>query len=194
MWLRIALASTAATLVIHLVVLAVNSFSPVATPVSELSRHQWGVLQTIGLVAFGVAHIALAVALGGMDRGRLWPVARALLVAAGVGLVYVAYDFASGASGEPSSSLGLWIVASLTGAAMGASQPGLSRLVRPVGIFSAVCLGLWLWMVPVFLLVDDAWRGGYERMVGGIYIVWLAGVAFGLMRRRNASAATVQPD
>lgn len=190
MWLRIALASTATTLIIHLVVLVVNGQDPVATPVGELSRHRWGSLHGVGLVVFGLAHVALAVALRGVDRGRLWPVARTLLVAAGVGLCYVAYDFATASPGAAApSNLPLWIVASLTGTAMGALQPGLSRQVPRLGIFSAVCLGLWLWMIPMFLFVDDTWRGAYERMVGGIYVLWTAGVALGLMRLRDADRA-----
>ena len=34
-----------------------------------------------------------AIALGGLDRGRLWPVARALLLAGGVGQTFVAHYF-----------------------------------------------------------------------------------------------------
>ncbi|MFK8014214.1 MAG: DUF998 domain-containing protein [Gammaproteobacteria bacterium] len=185
MWLRFALISSGLTLLIHLVMLVITGQNPIVMPVSELSRHAFGMLHTAALVLFGGAHIALAIALGGMDRGRLWPIARGLLIAAGIGLIYVAYYYLTASDVEistPGADIRLWIVASLTGAAMGALQPGLSRQARRLGILSTVCLGLWLWMVPVFFFVDDTWIGAYQRTVGAIYVFWLTSVSLGLLR------------
>ncbi len=180
-----ALTGAVLTPVLHLAVLMVNGLDPVASPVSELSRDTWGALHTFELVLFGIAHIALALALAGLDSGRLWPVARGLLVASGVGLVYVAFYFAGAPDGVlygPDANDPLWIVASLTGFAMGALQPGLSRKSRRLGIFSTVCLGVWLWLIPVVLFVDESWLGAYERLVGIVYVIWLAGVSQSLLR------------
>lgn len=194
MWLRLALVGSVLTLVLHVVVLIVTGQNPVETPISELSRHSLGWLHTLGLVFFGCAHVALAVALGGLDRGRLWPYARALMVASGATLVYVAYYFATAdadALRGPDANDPLWVVASLTGLAMGALQPGLSRLSPRLGLFSTICLGIWLWLVPVILLVNDSWLGAYERLVGTVYIIWMVGVTLGVImiaNRRDAPA------
>jgi hypothetical protein len=185
MWLRIAQLASAATPLLHCVVLLAAGQDAVSDPVSELSRHAWGVLHTLGLVLFGIAHVALAIALGGLDRGRLWPYGRALLGASGATLFFIAYYFMNA---EPETLSGpgandpLWVVASLAGLAMGALQPGLSRLSRHLGLFSAVCLGIWLWLVPVILLVDDTWMGAYERLVGLVYVLWVFGLSTALLQ------------
>lgn len=185
MWIKFALIGTLLTLLFHVVVLMVTGQDPVTTPISFLSRHELGQLQSSGLVLFGMAHVALAVALGGLDRGRLWPIARVLLTLSGLGLIYVAWYFANStdlALGLPSANDPLWIVATLTGLAMGALQPGLGRLSRGLGIFSALCLGIWLLLVPVILLVNASWLGAYERLVGLVYVTWMAGVSTTLLR------------
>ena len=188
-WLRLALIGSVLALVVHLVVLLISGQNPIQTPISQLSRHQWGWLQSLGLIGFGGAHIALAVALRKMDHGRLWPYGRALLVASGVTLFYIAYYFvASGdaALSGPDANDPLWIVASLTGTAMGALQPGLARLARGLGLFSAMCLGVWLWLIVLLIFVNDSWLGAYERIVGAVYLAWITGVTLGLIKARNA--------
>jgi hypothetical protein len=188
MWLRIAQIASIATPLLHCVVLLVTGQDAVRDPVSELSRHAWGVLHTVGLVLFGAAHVALAIALGGLDRGRLWPYGRALLVASGATLLFIAYYFMNAdpdTLSGPGANDPLWVVASLVGFAMGALQPGLSRLSRQLGLFSAVCLGIWLWLVPVILLVDDSWLGAYERIVGTVYVIWIFGVSSMLLQLKG---------
>lgn len=191
MWLRIALALSIATPILHMVVLAASGQDAVTDPISELSRHRWGGLHTAGLLLFGVAHVAIAIALGGLDRGRLWPYGRALLFSSGATLFYVAFYFMNSDATTlrgPDANDPLWIVACLVGLAMGALQPGLSRLSRSLGLFSAVCLGIWLWLVPVILLVDQSWLGAYERIVGTVYVTWIAGVAFLVLKLGGNSA------
>ncbi len=184
MWLRFTLFASLLTPILHVIVLLLGGQNGVTTPISALSRPPWGILHTLELVLFAAAHLALAYALGGLDRGRLWPFGRSLLVASGGVLVYIAYFFAAADEtvlrGE-SANDPLWIVATLTGVAMGALQPGLSRLSRPLGLFSVVCLGVWLWLIPTILFVNDSWIGAYERIVGAVYVTWMAGVTLGLI-------------
>lgn len=185
MWLRLALIASLVTPFLHIIVLLVSGQDAVATPISELSRQAWGLLHTLELVLFGAAHVALAVGLGGLDHGRLWPYGRLLLVASGGVLVYIAYFFSTADAGTlrgPNANDPLWIVATLTGIAMGALQPGLSRLSSKLGLFSAICLGIWLWLIPLILLVDDSWLGAYERLVGFVYVTWMVGISLGLIR------------
>ncbi|MDJ0938884.1 MAG: hypothetical protein QNJ00_03895 [Woeseiaceae bacterium] len=185
MWLRFAFIASLLTPFLHVVVLLASGQDVISTPVSALSRERWGVLHTLELVLFGAAHLALAAALGGLDRGRLWPYGRSLLVASGFVLVYIAYFFSTADADRlsgPEANDPLWIVATLTGIAMGALQPGLSRLSRQLGIFSAFCLGVWLWLVPLILLVDESWIGAYERIVGFVYVTWMMGLTLGLIR------------
>lgn len=192
MWIKFALIGTLLTFVFHITVLLITGQDPVTTPVSALSQHELGELQSSGLVLFGLAHVALAFALTGFDRGRLWPLAQGLLTASGIGLVYVAWYFANSTTaqlGSPQANDPLWIVASLTGAAMGALQPGLARLSRGLGLFSALCLGVWLLLIPLILLVNDSWIGAYERLVGAVYVTWVAGISFGLLKLSIAAKA-----
>lgn len=184
MWLRFALFGSLAVALLHVVVLIVTGQDPVSTPISQLSRYELGFLHTSGLVLFGGAHIALAIALAGLDHGKFWPIARAVLAASGIALFYVAYYFATFSQQILSASGAndpLWIVASLTGIAMGVLQPGLSRLSSQLGLFSALCLGIWLLLVPLILLVNDQWLGAYERIVGCVYVVWMAGISSKLL-------------
>jgi hypothetical protein len=48
-----------------------------------------------------------------------------------------------------------------------------------------VCLGIWLWLVPVILLVDDSWLGAYERIVGIVYVIWIFGVSSMLLQLKG---------
>ncbi len=183
MTLRFAFIASMLTPFLHILVLLVSGQDAMTTPVSELSRQAWGVLHTVGLVLFSAAHFALAAGLSGLDRGRLWPYGRALLACSGAVLIYIAYFFSAAEAEQlrgPEANDPLWIVATLTGIAMGVLQPGLSRLSRPLGLFSAFCLGIWLWLIPVILLVTDSWIGAYERIVGIVYVVWMMGMSLGL--------------
>jgi hypothetical protein len=183
MWLRFALVSSVVTFPIHLYILMASGLNPVSSPISDLSRGDWAALHTLSLASFGMAHLTLAAGIRGLDSGRLWALARVFLALAGAGLVFVGYFFLSASPATlsaPGASAPLWIVASLTGVAMGAMQPGLSRRARALSIFSALCLGLWMWMVPVFFFVGDDWIGAYQRGVGLIYMIWLVGVSLGL--------------
>ena len=144
MWLKFALGASLLTPILHSVVLAISGQDAISTPISNLSQPPWGVLHTIELVLFGGAHVAIAAVIGGMDRGRLWPYGRVLLAASGLVLVYIAYFFSAAESDTlrgPEANDPLWIVATLTGIAMGALQPGLARLSRWLGTFAALCLG-----------------------------------------------------
>ncbi len=195
MLLRIALVAAAATPILHTIVLILSGQDAVTDPISELSRHAWGDLQTIGLVLFGLAHIALAAGLRGLDHGRLWPYGRAVLAVSGAMLFFIAWFFATAETSTlrgPNANDPLWMVASLVGLAMGALQPGLSRISTKLGLFSAVCLGIWLWLVPLILLVNESWLGAYERIVGTVYVVWMIGVSAELLlltARNQGSAA-----
>jgi len=184
-WLQLALLGALLAPVAHVVVLIVNGQNPIPTPISRLSREGLAWLQTGALVLFGVAHVALAIALGGLDRGRLWPIARGLLAAAGIGNAYLAVYFVNASDAVlygPGANDPLWVIASLTGLAMGAVLPGLARQVRLLGAFTLLTLGVWLWLVPTIFLVTESWLGLYERIVGAVYVIWIAGVSWGLIR------------
>ncbi|MEM7765418.1 MAG: hypothetical protein AAF290_15235 [Pseudomonadota bacterium] len=186
-WLKIALFGALLTPACHVVVLFVNGFDPIKSQVIQLSRHQLAIVHTAGLASFGLAHLALSLALGGLDRGKLWPMARALLAASGFGLIYTAWFFAAVSDIELASGASdpLWVVASLTGVAMGALQPGLSRVAPRLGLFSAICLGIWLWLIPVAYFVNDQWIGAYERIVGCVYVTWVTGVSAALIKAKR---------
>lgn len=190
MWLRFALLASLLTPVLHAVVLLISGQDAMATPVRTLSRPPWGALHTVGLVLFSAAHVALAVGLGSLNDGGLWRWGRWLLIASSAVLIYIAYFFSAADPGAPAGTSAndpLWIVATLTGFAMGALQPGLSRLSHHLGMFSAICLGVWLWLVPLALFVDNSWIGGYERIVGIVYVTWMTGLTFGLLRLDGGS-------
>lgn len=196
MWFRLALAASLLTPVIHIAVLLRSGQDVAATAIAELSQSPWGALHSAELVLFSCAHLALAVGLGQRDKGRLWPFGRLLLAASGLMLLYVAYYFATASLAElrgPEANDPLWIVATLTGLAMGALGPGLARLSRQLGLMSGICLGLWLWLVPLILLVDNSWIGAYERLVGTVYVAWTTGLSLGLLRLGHNPHAGSEP-
>ena len=189
MWSRIALIAASATPILHCVVLFLSDQNAVTVPISSLSRADCGELHTLGVVVFGIAHVALAIDLAGRDTGRLWPYGRLLLAASGTLLFYVAFYFATASPDRlqgADANDPLWVVATLIGLAMGALQPGLSRLSRAAGLFSATCLGLWLWLALLAFFVDTGWIGLYERLVGSVYVIWIIGVAAVLNEREPA--------
>ncbi len=193
MWLKTALVAATATPILHSLVLALSGQNGVTEPISALSRAPWGGLQTLGLVLFGLAHVALALELAGRVQSRLWHVGRLLLGASGGLLFYVAFYFMSANPATlrgPDANDPLWIVASLIGLSMGALQPGLSRIAQGLGLFSAVCLGLWIWLAGFSLLVDETWLGLYERTVGAVYVTWVIGVSGALLERGNKQGST----
>lgn len=196
--LQLAILCTLLTPVLHIVVLANTAQSAVSTPISELSRQQWGALHSAGLVLFGSAHLLLALALRGLDRGRLWPVGRAMLAGSGLTLWGVAafFTFAEDATLRgPEASDPLWVLASLIGFSMGLLQPGLSRLGRGVSRFNALCLTAWLLLIPLALFAEQ-WIGAYERTVGSIYVLWMLGISGGMLlvaRHHREHAATARP-
>ncbi|MEM1434739.1 MAG: DUF998 domain-containing protein [Pseudomonadota bacterium] len=186
MWLRIALVTSLLTPFLHIVVLFSSGLDGIETPISELSGQPRGALHTLALVLFATAHGALAAALGGLDSGRFWPYGRVLLALSGAALLYIAFFFATAGAESlrgPAANDPLWIVATLIGFAMGALQPGLSRQARTLGWFNLACVVIWLLLIPTILLVDDSWIGAYERIVGSVYVVWIVGVALGLVGR-----------
>ena len=184
--------ASAAMPTIHCAVLLISGQDAVKDPISELSRHHWGGFHTLALVLFGAAQVALVIALTGLDRGRAWHCGRLFLGASGAALFFIAYYFVS-ASPEilhgPEANDPLWFVASLVGLAMGALQPGFNRLSRGLGIFNGVCLGMWLMLVPLILFVDETWLGAYERLVGSVYVAWVVGVTYALLRQRGVDIA-----
>ncbi len=197
MSLRFAFAASVLTPFLHIIVLLASGQDAIATPISQLSREAWGVLHTIELVLFGAAHLALAAGLGGLDNGRLWPYGRLLLVSSGGVLVYIAYFFSTADDSlisGPEANDPLWVVATLTGIAMGALQPGLSRLSFKLGLFSSICLGVWLWLIPLILLVNDSWIGAYERIVGTVYTVWMVGITLSILRLGERPMPSRGPD
>ncbi|MEL6868837.1 MAG: hypothetical protein AAFO81_03465 [Pseudomonadota bacterium] len=193
MWLKFALVGSLLTPLLHVIVLIVNGQDPIATPISQLSQFKLAYLHTLELTIFGCAHVALAIALNGLDHGRLWPYARGLLVGSGAALIYIAWYFVSNDQATLTAANAndpLWIVASLTGTAIGTLQPGLSRLSPRLGLFSAMCLGIWILLVPLTFFVNASWLGAYERIVGAIYVIWMVGVSAKLLLLTRDSATS----
>ncbi len=64
-----------------------------------------------------------------------------------------------------------------------AFQPGARRWSAGLGRFNATCLLIWLLLVPLTLLVNPTWLGGYERIVGRTYLIWVFGLAAARIKR-----------
>ncbi|MEM0953107.1 MAG: hypothetical protein AAGI24_03100 [Pseudomonadota bacterium] len=193
MLLRLALTLTLITPLMHIAVL-LSSELTVHDPISVLSQSQWGMLHTVGLLAFVAAHGLLALTLGSRDSGWFWPIGRGLLVAAGVNLVYVSYYFAATPAAvllAPGANDPLWLVATLIGFAMGLLQPGFSRLSPALGHFNLCCLAAWILLIPATLLIGVISLGVYERVVGGVYLAWIGCILITLLRheRRDSPSA-----
>jgi len=182
--LRVSLLCALVTPLLHACVLLASDRLSVDEPISALSHASLGWLHTVSLLLFAVAHIGLGLAMAGRDHGRLWPYGRALLLISGALLCYVAWYFAvSGPETLEAAGANdpLWVVATLIGFAMGCLQPGLIRQSRSLGHFNAACAVLWILLIPAVLLIGVVSLGVYERTVGLVYVVWIAGVAGGLL-------------
>jgi len=187
---RLALGLALLTPVLHVVVLFACGDNSYREPIAVLSQGRWGELQTIGLLLFGAAQILLACSMGGLDQGLFWRLGRILLGLAGVCLFPVAWFFATApetALQGPEANDPLWVVACLVGGSMGLLQPGLGRLSVGLGRFNAVCLLVWLLLIPAILLIGVISMGSYERSVGLVYTIWVAGLCFAIgdPRRRR---------
>ncbi len=185
-YFRFALYAGALTPVLHLIVLITSGQDAIRTPISQLSRQQGGDLHSLALALFGAAIVAMALGFRRVSTGKLWPWARIVLVLSGLAVWYITWYFKEA---DPAMLVGpdandpLWIAASLTGLAMGMLQPGLSRRSQSLGMFSAVCLGIWILLVPLILLVNESWLGLYERIVGIVYVTWIVGISYVIINK-----------
>lgn len=180
----LALTCALLTPVLHLIVLTGSHLDPAATHISELTHTPLGDLHTIALLLFGGAQLVLGLALGSLDHGRLWPAARILLKGSGIAVAWIAYRYHQLGPEVDASVISdpLWIVASLVGVAMGCLLPGLSRIAPGLARFNGACLMVWVLLIPLAAFTDEALIGAYERLVGSIYAVWVAGLCVGLLR------------
>ena len=175
----------------HLTVLLASGQSALSTPIGELSRGTDGGLHGLGLLAFAAANLALVVVLH--SRRTAWPrrAAQLLLAVDAVLLLHLARHFAS-ASEERLQEGGvndpLVIIACVVGLAMGLLVPSLMKRTPRAGLWNIVCLALWIALFPLALFVDGGWIGAYERFVGGVFVLWMAGLAVlvGLLPRRRS--------
>lgn len=177
---RLVLAATIVSLSLHCLVLTGSAEISYRDPISWLSHSAWGKLHTLGLVFFGAAQVALALALKGLDHGRFWLPARAVLTAAGISIFCVAYFFSTTSADVLKSAEvfdPLWIVASCAGLAMGLFQPGFNRLSPLLGRLNLICLIVWCLLIPATLLIGHISLGVYERSVGAVYLAWVAMVS-----------------
>ena len=177
--------------VAHVAALNAGGHDIMATPVSALSRGDAGIVHTLGLCAFALAHISLFVALRDRDHGTLWALGRVLVLAAGVGILGVAAYFALAHASRlmgPEANDPLSAVASVVGIAMAALQRGWARQSRRMGRVNAAILGVWLVLVPLILLVNETWLGAYERLVGITYVVWIASQSLAVLASSGAVA------
>ena len=178
--LCVALGGCAAAVAAHVLVLRSSGQNPVTDPIGLLSTAEAGPWHGGGILAFALAHLALAVLLGEVRTGVLRQIGRVALVLAAGALAYIALWFAladPGAFAGEGTDDRLPVPASLVGAAMGLLLPGLWRTDRPAAVFDGVCFGVWLALTALVLLVDRSWIGAYERLVGSTYVLWVAGMA-----------------
>ncbi|MEO1573539.1 MAG: DUF998 domain-containing protein [Pseudomonadota bacterium] len=183
----VALCGAIGVTVAHIAVARYSGVDMIVRPISGLSRGALGGWHSAGLAGFAVAQVLLALGMAGLDRGWLWRLGRLLLVLAGLGVGGVALYFATADSSQlvgAHANDPLSVVACLVGVAMAALQRGWSRTVRWMGRVNAVCFAGWLLLVPLILLVTDAWLGGYERLVGATYVTWVGAQAIALLKAR----------
>jgi len=165
----------ALTLIAHVSALILSELSARSTPISQLSRGDYGTVHTIGLLSLALAWGVLIRPLWQLDTARLWRLGCTLLVASIGALIYVAYYFATADDatlfGEQANDP-LSVLASALGVAMGAMQPALKQLNRLAAQVNLTILILWLALIPVIPFLETQWLGAYERTVGILMLVW----------------------
>ncbi len=174
--LSIAMGALVLTALLHWGALALSGTNALITPIAELSRPPWGVLHTVGLSCFALAHLLLALAITGRDQGRLWPLAQIMLMVNALAIAVLSWQFArAGIDAHSPQTEGhlLWLIASLAGITMALLWPGLRRRGTRIALLNQLITVVWLLLVPLGLWLGPDWIGAYERLVGAIYLCWL---------------------
>lgn len=161
----------------------------IADTISDLAAGPWGWIQDVGLVLLGFALAACAL---GLRVWRLGGWRRTVVV---VGLVLLAVDVAVIALhneyGDADSNHGKFVIHSYAVYGLGiifaavcwaAARP-LGEVGRGWRRFSYGIAIVWLVAAPVFFVTPTAWDGLYERILALIFIIWVAGVSWLLLRR-----------
>jgi len=182
-------------LLAHLAALGLSDLSAMRSPISQLSRSAGGTVHTIGLIVFGLAHFTLAGYLGRLKPPSfMWRTGVWLTALNGVGVMAIAVYFSIASDDQlfgPNANDPLSVLASSVGVAMGFLIPGLKYLSSFATRFNAVCLALWLTLIPAILLLDASWLGAYERIVGAVLVGWVGGIAL-LTNRDTADSETAK--
>lgn len=170
-----------AMLLAHLAALGLSDSSAMRSPISELSRGAGATVHTVGLIVFGLAHLTLAGYLGRLKPPSfLWRTGVWLTALNGIGVMAIAAYFATASDHQlfgPNANDPLSVLASSVGVAMSCLIPGLKYLSSFATRFNAVCLAIWLALIPVILLLDASWLGAYERIVAAVLVSWVGGIA-----------------
>ena len=165
----------------HLAALGLSDGSAMRSPISELSRGDGASVHTVGLIVFGLAHLTLAAYLGKLQTPSwMWRIGVWLTALNGLGVVGIAAYFVMASDNQllgPDANDPLSVLASSVGIAMGFLMPGLKYLSTQAWRFNAVCLVIWLALVPLILLLNASWFGAYERIVGAVLVCWVGGIA-----------------
>ena len=168
-------------LLAHLTALGLSDLSAMRSPISQLSRGAGGTLHTSGLIIFGLAHLTLAGYLARLKPPSfMWRTGVWITALNGIGVMAIAVYFSTASDEQlfgPNANDPLSVLASSVGIAMGFLIPGLKYLSSMATRFNALCLLIWLALIPVILLLDASWLGAYERIVGAVLISWVGGIA-----------------
>lgn len=160
----------------------------IADTISALAAGRWGWIQDVGLVLFALALAACAVGLEAWGIGRTGArraaVAALAVLTLDVLLIALHNEYGDRDSGK--FVIHSWLVYALgvlVAVAMLAAAGPLGRCGQGWRRFSLGAGIVWVIAAPVFFVVPTGWDGLYERVVGLLFVAWVAAIAWLLLQR-----------
>ncbi len=152
----------------------------VADTISDLGAGRYAWIQDIGLCAFAIGLLAVAVAL---LRGRLsgwdWWLGGSVLAAVAIAVFLIGIYNEYGDGDEGGLVIHIYLVAFL-GIGFALAALALMRGLKRLDAFWARLSGwlavVWILAAPVFFFVPTNWDGLYERGVAAILLLWVAAI------------------
>lgn len=160
----------------------------ISETISALAAGRWGWIQDVGLVLFALALAACGI---GLERWGLGSPAPRRTVATVLGLLTIDVllialhnEYGDRDSGKFVIHSGLvYILGALVAVAMLVAAGPLRQCGEAWRHFSLGAGIAWVVAAPVYFVVPTGWDGLYERVVGLLFVAWVAAIAWLLLHR-----------
>ena len=175
-------------------ILVVEDHNPFSETISKLAIGKYAWIQDAGLDAYAAGLFALALGLYlTLSGGWRWRLGLGLLVILSIDVILIAeHNQYAGRPGR-GAAIHIYLVYALyalfTLVSFLLAAP-LKKLGDAWRKFSLAVSAAWFVLAPLFFIVPDSWDGAYERFLALFLLVWVAALAWRLVR---SCAPALQP-